>query len=596
MSRVCQNCSTENRDTSRYCSKCGTAIFLTEEFRDVNTVIAGRYKLVRLIKIGGMGAIYETIDEHFGDKCALKVMTPKYSSCKGQEYLKKRFEEEAKMLRKLHHPNLPRVIDYFIEDGIYYLVMDFIEGKDLETILNSNGTPGLPEEKLTDWAIQVLDVLSYLHSQKPPIIYRDLKPGNIMLRENDDKVFLVDFGIARTMIIDNDALHTVIGTQGYAPPEQYKGHIEPRSDLYAMGATLHHLCTGKSPLVPFQFEPVQEFVSNISENFVSVIMKALSAKPEDRFFNAEEMKNALINNKKRNVSSGGGKREGKIGRLLSGIIGNITVREKRTAPIELPQDIVAKSVLVTPSQLSVTPSQEEMILIPPGESIMGSKETLGFLGSRWQVMPVYKLYLDAYYIDIYPVSNEEYEKFIQETGYKSDGTWRKYYNPLTSKHPVVNVSWNDASAYASWKGKRLPTQAEWEKAARGTDFRTYPWGQEWDKNKCNNLKMDRIDLLGKISIMEQGRGTLPVDSFPEGKSTYGVMDMIGNVWEWCSDWYYKPEGIQINPKGPSDGTFKVLCGGAWNLQDMYCFWCATRTKDKPDSYNNQTGFRCAKSA
>ncbi|OQA13218.1 MAG: Serine/threonine-protein kinase pkn1 [bacterium ADurb.Bin363] len=108
--------------------------------------------------------------------------------------------------------------------------------------------------------------------------------------------------------------------------------------------------------------------------------------------------------------------------------------------------------------------------------------------------------------------------------------------------------------------------------------------------------MDRIDLLGKISIMEQGRGTLPVDSFPEGKSTYGVMDMIGNVWEWCSDWYYKPEGIQINPKGPSDGTFKVLCGGAWNLQDMYCFWCATRTKDKPDSYNNQTGFRCAKSA
>jgi serine/threonine-protein kinase len=156
--------------------------------------------------------------------------------------------------------------------------------------------PGTAEVNLIDWASQILDVLSYLHSQKPPVIYRDLNPGNIMLRHHDGKVLLVDFGIARTMASETDASHTVIGTQGYAPPEQYKGQIEPASDIYALGATLHHLSTGMPPLVPFAFEPVRNFSPDLSRNFETVIMKALSLDVKDRFSCAEEMKLALIYN------------------------------------------------------------------------------------------------------------------------------------------------------------------------------------------------------------------------------------------------------------------------------------------------------------
>jgi len=574
MAKKCQKCSTENRDTSKFCSRCGT--ILTEEICTLqnDTVLAGRYKVVKPVKSGGMGSVYEAIDEHFGDKCALKEMSPKFSSQKEQDYIRKRFEEEAKMLRKLHHANMPRVVDYFVDHGVYYLVMDFIEGEDLETVLENQGSPGLPEVNLIDWACQILDVLSYLHSQKPPVIYRDLKPGNIMLRHSDGKVLLVDFGIARTMASETDASHTVIGTQGYAPPEQYKGQIEPASDIYALGATLHHLSTGMPPLVPFDFEPARNFSPALSRNFETVIMKALSLDVKDRFSCAEEMKLALIYNN------------------MASVIPSVV--EKKVPPPVIEKR--APDIEIKENPVQINGSSDDMILIPSGEVLLGSKEQIGFLGSKWQVMPVYRVRLDDYYIDKYPVTFGQYEEFVNKTGYRSEGQWKKYYSTFYRNYPVINVTWNDAGAYAAWKGKRLPTQAEWEKAARGTDFRTYPWGQEWDRNKCNNLRMDRNDLLGKMMVMEQGRGTLPVGSFPEGLSFYGVMDMAGNIWEWCSDWYYKPEGFQINPKGPLSGTFKILCGGSWSLQDIYCFWCGTRTKEKPSGYNSQSGFRCVKNA
>ncbi len=588
MAKICQKCSTENRDTSKFCSRCGNTLVEGVCTLQNETVLAGRYKVIRPVKSGGMGSVYEAIDEHFGDKCALKEMSPKFSSQKEQEYIRKRFEEEAKMLRKLHHTNMPRVVDYFVDHGVYYLVMDFIEGEDLETVLDKQGSPGLPEVNLIDWSCQILDVLSYLHSQKPPVIYRDLKPGNIMLRHSDGKVLLVDFGIARTMASETDASHTVIGTQGYAPPEQYKGQIEPASDIYALGATFHHLSTGMPPLVPFAFEPVRNFSPSLSRNFETVIMKALSLDVKDRFSCAEEMKLALIYNK------------------IPSVLPSVTSQEKKVSPSAIVQEKkVPSSVIPQEKKVPVveirdygqTPGiSDDMILIPSGEVILGSKEQLGFLGSKWQVMPVYRVRLDDYYIDKYPVTFGQYEEFVNKTGYRSEGQWKKYYSAFYRNYPVVNVTWNDAGAYATWKGKRLPTQAEWEKAARGTDFRTYPWGQEWDRNKCNNLRMDRDDLLGRMMVMEQGKGTLPAGSFPEGLSFYGVMDMSGNVWEWCSDWYYKPEGFQINPKGPLSGTFKILCGGSWLLQDIYCFWCATRTKEKPASYNSQAGFRCVKNA
>jgi len=209
--------------------------------------------------------------------------------------------------------------------------------------------------------------------------------------------------------------------------------------------------------------------------------------------------------------------------------------------------------------------------------------------------PVHEIILYDYYIDKYPVTYEQYTKFTQETGYVSQGNWMKYYSPQKMNYPVVEVTWYDAKAYATWSGKLLPTEAEWEKASRSNDQREYPWGNLWEINKCNNRKMDLSNLLEKMIVMMAGRGTLPPGSFPDGKSPYGVMDMAGNINEWCSDWYdnkYYTESPEENPQGPSSGSWKVIRGGSWRDDDPKVFRCSTRNGDNPTISNGLTGFRC----
>lgn len=183
----------------------------------------------------------------------------------------------------------------------------------------------------------------------------------------------------------------------------------------------------------------------------------------------------------------------------------------------------------------------ELILISAGEFTMGSPEGEGEPGEH----PQHNVYLDAYYIGKYEVTNKQFAKFVNETSYQAQGSWKDYYKSGTEDHPVVSVTWNDATAYCQWANLRLPTEAEWEKAARGTDGRKYPWGNEWDASRCNNYSVDGLPS-----------GPKPVGSFPSGASPYGCLDMVGNAWEWCSDWYlpnYYQNSPSINPKGPSRG-------------------------------------------
>jgi len=185
-----------------------------------------------------------------------------------------------------------------------------------------------------------------------------------------------------------------------------------------------------------------------------------------------------------------------------------------------------------------------MITIPAGKFIMGSNDENG------DEKPVHTVYLDTYQIGKYEVTVAQYRKFCKATGKKMPEAPRLGWK---NDHPIVNVSWYDASAYCKWAGGRLPTEAEWEKAARGTDGRTYPWGDTWDKNKCAN---------GELHLAS----TVSVGSYPADASPYGCMDMAGNVWEWCADWsggdYYRTSPSR-NPKGPSKGNFRVLRGGGW---------------------------------
>ena len=238
---------------------------------------------------------------------------------------------------------------------------------------------------------------------------------------------------------------------------------------------------------------------------------------------------------------------------------------------------------------------EDMVLIPAGNFPMGTNSELANTDRK----PLHNIHLDAFYIDKHEVTNAQYEEFILAGGYQNRKLWTaagwnfiqenqiktplKYgKNSVSTEpdHPVIGVSWYEASAYATWLGKRLPTEAEWEKAARGTEGNLYPWGDEMD--------------FSKLSYFPHVTKVQAVGSFPEGASPYGVMDMAGSVWEWCTDWYsenYYRESPRKNPKGPESGEYRVLRGGGWDSIRLQ-LRASYRYYDKPDRRTYNFGFRC----
>ncbi len=263
----------------------------------------------------------------------------------------------------------------------------------------------------------------------------------------------------------------------------------------------------------------------------------------------------------------------------------------------------------------------EMVLIPEGEFIMGTdreqiKSTIGLLGGceEWYILeyPKHRVNLPSYYIDKYEVTNKDYCEFLNKAGNQEEEKG-VFYIKITSsncllyqdqkgmfkpkkgyeKYPVILVSWYGAQAYAKWAGKRIPTEAEWEKAARGTKGWFWPWGNSWDKDKCNNWKMKKKNLIKLMPDIYDGRGPLPGGSFPEGASIYGAMDMTGNVAEWCADWYGVYPGY---PYYAGDNyyefTHKVTRGGSWGIDIPGGLRCATRSIHRSYAPDPYTGFRC----
>ncbi|MEQ8170315.1 MAG: HEAT repeat domain-containing protein [Candidatus Eremiobacterota bacterium] len=295
MATYCPTCGTSNPDDSKKCHICDTALtrFASDGALASGTLIHYRYRITKLIKAGGMGAVYLAKDIKKNIVKAVKELFKQFSP-QEEQYVVQRFKEEAEILARLKHPNMPRVSDYFHDYDRYYIVMDYVQGEDLESVLEAEGDPGLPEADVVDIAIQVSGVLDYLHNQNPPILYRDLKPSNIMLQYEDGRAMLIDFGLARTVQPGSERGKTAIGTEGYSPPEQYMGNPEVRSDIYALGATMHHLLTGEFPAVPFQFSYVRDLNPDISEEIEAIVMKAVEIEAKDRFSSAKEMQEAIL--------------------------------------------------------------------------------------------------------------------------------------------------------------------------------------------------------------------------------------------------------------------------------------------------------------
>ncbi|MEW6731616.1 MAG: protein kinase [Acidobacteriota bacterium] len=264
------------------------------------TLLVGRYLIVKRVGGGGMGNVYMARDKRLADALrAVKEMIEMFSDEGQRKKAVEDFERESQLLASLEHPSIPTIYDYFISEGRYYLVMKFIGGGDLASKLKMAPGGRLDERTVTEWAIQTCDVLSYIHSQQPPIIYRDLKPANLMIDDKTKRIMLVDFGIARFVAPTQKGV-TAIGTMGYAPPELFAGKVETRSDIYSLGATMFHLLTGSdpqdNPLLIFDFTKnprPRQLNPAISPEMEAIICKTVEHKPEKRFSNGAEMKRAL---------------------------------------------------------------------------------------------------------------------------------------------------------------------------------------------------------------------------------------------------------------------------------------------------------------
>ncbi|HEX9544227.1 MAG TPA: protein kinase, partial [Pyrinomonadaceae bacterium] len=227
---------------------------------DPGSVLNNRYEIVRRIGGGGMGAVYVAKDRNLGDAPrAVKEMVETHLDPVQHEKAIADFKRESLLLTSLEHPSIPTVYDYFYDEqlGRFYLVMKFIAGGDLASRLRSAPGGKVDEKTVADWGMQTADVLHYLHTRPKPIIYRDLKPANLMIDGNTGRVMLIDFGIARWVKQEEKGV-TAVGTMGYAPPELFGGRVEPRSDVYSLGATMFHLVTGSdpqdNPLLIFDFQ------------------------------------------------------------------------------------------------------------------------------------------------------------------------------------------------------------------------------------------------------------------------------------------------------------------------------------------------------
>ncbi|MBI5877338.1 MAG: SUMF1/EgtB/PvdO family nonheme iron enzyme [Chloroflexi bacterium] len=549
-----------------------------------DAILQARYQIVRELGNGGMGRVYLARDTRLGDRLvAVKENTTSSADAIAQ------FETEAVLLAMLNHPNLPRVSDHFVETHSQYLVMDYIEGEDLDATVKRAGA--LTETAALPWMMQVLGAVEYLHGQRPPIIHRDIKPGNIKVTPGG-KAVLVDFGIAKLQI---EGTATMVGargiTPGYTPPEQYDQHTDERSDVYALGATFYTLLTGQIPPASTlrtsgraSLAPPRQLRPALSSRVGAVIMRALELDARQRWQSARDMRLAL-----QGQAVPAPVKWARTNRIIWASVASAVVLIALIA-LSAGGGVPGYVPAATPSPAPSAPRLGEervfgsgaMVYVPAGDFKMGSN-------TNWNdEKPQHRVALDGYWIDKTEVTNAQYAKCVTAGACSAPVSLLSYTRPhyylnaQYSNYPVIYVSWNDAQNFCGWDGKRLPTEAEWEKAARGTDGRVYPWGNEFEKSRLNSI--------------DGGAGdTTTIGSYPQGASPYGALDMAGNVWEWVADRYsdtYYQNAPTLDPKGPDSGSSRVLRGGSYDFGAASAR-ASGRIGSKGPLMYNYVGFRCA---
>ena len=277
----------------------------------------------------------------------------------------------------------------------------------------------------------------------------------------------------------------------------------------------------------------------------------------------------------------GASRRAGVGRVRTSIVLTILLLLISNTDAKAQLDRIGKPKALDQTAVADTP----LVEIPAGEFAMGLDGMQALEDER----PKHQIWLPAFLIDLHEVTVGQYASFLTATNHLAPWEWDKVNLSQHSNRPVIGVDWPDADAYCQWKGKRLPTEAEWEKSARGTDGRLYPWG-----NQSPTKDLANFALGARFSYSQV---LMPALSYERGKSPYGLYQMAGNVWEWVQDWYgadYYKTSPEHNPQGPDQGKFKVLRGGSWSDLPKYLLTYG-RFKLPPETRNSYTGFRCAKS-
>ena len=498
----------------------------------------GRYKIEAHLGSGAFGDVYKATDQMLMRTVALKVLKPSLVA-DGQAFA--RFVQEAQVAANLFHPNIATVLDLGEADGRYYLAMRYVDGPSLDRVLASKGA--LPWPTALSLITHIGQALDFAHQKG--LVHRDIKPQNILISAADGAV-LTDFGLVRALASSSmTATGSFLGTPHYMAPEIWEGHDAVfATDQYALACVLMEMLTGKimfdgktpPAVMARHFRAVElpdPWPQTVPAGLGAALHKALAKTPDERFANNATFLEAARSQGAKSV---------------------------QPAEIETPRYSAENSGPQSTQPKIDNPAGIEWVKIPAGEFLYGEKKEKQFSHK-------------AFLIGKYPVTNIQYKHFLDANpGGKVPQDWdsQKRSFPMgKGNHPVIFVSWNDANAFCQWAECRLPTEAEWEKAARGTDGRTYPWGEDWVNGKyCNSTE-------------SKNGGTTPVDDYPEGISPYGVWDMSGNVWGWTATRH-------------EDGNYQVLRGGSWDYYD-YIVRSSNRDRYTPTYSDGGLGFRCARS-
>ena len=478
--------------------------------------------------------MYRAHDTLVDETVALKFMNPHMlRTQKGQEL----FIREAQIARRLRHENIIAVHDVsWTNDGILYLSMEYAQGQSMREFLRKQRQ----QRRLVAVRLAVTyirQVLAALENAHRMVIHRDIKPENVMILASE-RVKVLDFGLAKA--VHEEFMHPgttqqknkrMVGTLAYAAPEQRKKQaVDLRADIYAVGLLLQELFTLRTPLdEPVTVEQVR---GDVSPSLLDVLKKALQPEKEQRWQCAADFRNALEEAYNRSY--------------------------KKT--IQAP----------TITQSQNTPSTEGMLFLEGGSFLMGNNDVR-------EEAPEMEISVEPFWMDIYPVTVQQYQAFLDATGYPEPRYWRdpQYNGP---NQPVVGVSWAEASAYAQWAGKALPTEAQWEFAARGREDRTYPWGDLPPDTTRSNFG----DYLGMPSI---------VTMHDDGKTPDGIYDMAGNVLEWTADPFVPYNKLFKDPDNAQSAPRRTVRGGCWASLSQELA-CSARKGLFPESQLNTVGFRC----